>query len=41
MKLITETTYNINTKSDDKNLYIEGIFSSAGKKNKNGRVYPK
>lgn len=41
MKLITETTYNIATKQKDKNLYIEGIFSTAEEKNRNGRVYPK
>lgn len=40
MKLITETTYDISTKKDDnKNLYIEGIFSTAEERNKNGRIY--
>lgn len=41
MKLITETTYNVSTKNDEKSLYIEGIFSTANEKNRNGRIYPK
>lgn len=41
MKLITETTYNISTKKDEKSLYIEGIFSTAEERNRNGRIYPK
>lgn len=41
-KLITESNFEILTESDQKkNLYITGIFSSAEKKNKNGRIYPK
>ena len=41
MKLITETTYNISTKKSEKNLYIEGIFSTAEERNRNGRIYSK
>ena len=41
MKLITETTYNISTKQKEKSLYIEGIFSTAEERNRNGRIYPK
>ena len=41
MKLITETTYNISTKKDEKSLYIEGIFSTAEERNRNGRIYSK
>jgi len=43
LKLITETSYNfeINESEDKKRLYISGVFSSAEKKNKNGRIYPR
>lgn len=41
MKLITETTYNISTKKDEKSLFIEGIFSTAEERNRNGRIYSK
>ena len=41
MKLITETTYNISTNKSEKNLYIEGIFSTAEERNRNGRIYSK
>ncbi len=46
MKLITDVLYNtisLNESVEDgqKNLYIEGIFAQAVKKNRNGRVYPK
>ena len=44
MKLITETTEDIQficeDKNGDKEYFIEGIFMQADKKNKNGRVYP-
>ena len=44
--MITESNYEIKTsinESEDgkKELFIEGIFASAEKKNKNGRIYPK
>lgn len=39
MKLITEMSENIIAESIGKSLYVSGIFSSAGIKNKNGRVY--
>ena len=39
--LITETSDKIVTESIGKDLYVSGIFSSAGVKNKNGRVYEK
>jgi len=41
VKLITETTYNISTNKSEKNLYIEGIFSTAEERNRNGRIYSK
>lgn len=43
LKLITETSYDFEIKEskEDKTLYLMGIFSSAEKKNKNGRVYKK
>lgn len=42
LKLITESNFDILTEEDsNKNLYVTGIFSSANKKNKNGRTYPK
>jgi len=46
MKLIKEVQANLNylaEESEDgkKNLYIEGIFMQADKKNKNGRLYPR
>lgn len=41
MKLITESNFDIKVEKDDKKLYITGLFSSAEKKNNNGRIYPK
>jgi len=43
MKLITESTFDITTSinEDNKSMYIEGVFATAERKNKNGRVYPK
>lgn len=42
MKLITETSYNVSAnKKENKSLYIEGIFSTASIKNRNGRIYTK
>lgn len=49
MKLICETIDNsihaiseeIDEATQQKNLYIEGIFVQAEKKNRNGRIYPK
>jgi len=42
MKLITESNFDVKTSTDDKKrMYIEGIFSTAEVKNKNGRIYPK
>lgn len=43
MKLITETSFDIscNEDTDCKDLYIEGIFSTANVKNINGRIYTK
>jgi len=41
MKLITETSDKIVTESVGKDLYVSGIFSSAGVRNNNGRVYEK
>ena len=41
MKLITEMSENIITESIGKNLYVTGVFSSAGVKNHNGRIYEK
>jgi len=43
VKMITETSFNFEIKEskEDKKLYIMGVFSSAEKQNKNGRVYPK
>jgi hypothetical protein len=45
MKLITESNFEVSIISEgqeeNKSLYIEGIFSSAEKKNKNGRIYSK
>lgn len=42
-KLITETSYQFKIEEDKKggNLYLMGVYSSANKKNRNGRVYPK
>lgn len=44
MKLITEfydqTTTLVEETDGKKNLYIEGIFMQAEKKNRNGRIYP-
>jgi hypothetical protein len=46
MKLITEEVLNVqfltelDEKSGKKEMYIEGIFMQAEKKNRNGRVYP-
>jgi len=41
MKLITETSYNVLAKKNEKHMFIEGIFSTATIKNRNGRIYPK
>ena len=42
MQIITETTFDVKTSTDDnKRLFIEGIFATANKKNANGRVYEK
>ncbi len=45
MKLITELSENISplveSKGDNKNLYIEGIFMQSEIKNRNGRIYPR
>jgi len=42
MKIITESTFDVKTSTDDnKRLFIEGIFATANKKNKNGRIYEK
>ena len=41
MKLITERSYDYTVESDKKNLYIMGIFSTADKQNRNGRIYKK
>lgn len=44
MKLITESNYNIVIEGKEdpkKSLYLTGLFSSANKKNQNGRIYPK
>ncbi len=42
MKLITETSFNVTAnKKENKSLYIEGIFSTAAIKNRNGRIYTK
>jgi Prohead core protein protease. len=44
MKLITESRFDVAWKAvdeDGKNLYIEGIFSSAEIMNENGRRYRK
>ena len=45
MKLITEHFDNLEYITEDKdgkkNIFIEGIFMQAEKKNRNGRVYPK
>lgn len=42
LKLITETTFSdlILEKSDSGDLFIEGIFMQAERKNHNGRIYP-
>jgi hypothetical protein len=41
-KLICESNYNVTLNEDEKkNMYIEGIFASAERKNENKRVYPK
>ena len=41
--MITESTFDINTiiSEDTKSMYIEGIYATAEKENKNGRVYSK
>lgn len=39
LKLITETSENIIAESIGRSLYVSGIFSSAGIRNLNGRVY--
>lgn len=43
VKLITELNENVHiiTESESKNLYVEGIYSTAELKNKNGRRYKK
>lgn len=42
MKLITETSYDFQTKQTNTgSLYVDGIFSSVNKKNRNGRIYSK
>lgn len=41
MFLITESNFNIKTDKKEKQIFLEGIFASAEKKNQNGRVYPK
>lgn len=43
LKLITECSYDVQLVEDakDKSLYVVGIFSSAEKKNANGRIYKK
>lgn len=42
MKLITETNYDIAVnKNESEHLFIEGVFTTANTKNKNGRIYPK
>ena len=42
MKLITETSYNFEIiESKSKGTYAVGVFSSAGIKNNNGRIYEK
>jgi hypothetical protein len=45
-KLITESNFDIESKLEEsengkKKLYIEGIFATAERKNRNGRIYPK
>lgn len=41
LKLITETSFGlVSEKSQEGDLYIEGIFLQAEKKNHNGRIYP-
>lgn len=43
LKLITETSHDIEISESKKNkdFYITGIFSSAERKNNNGRIYPR
>jgi hypothetical protein len=41
VKLITERSYDYTVESDKKNLYIMGVFSTADKQNRNGRIYKK
>ncbi len=42
VKMITEASYDLNiNESEDKKLYVEGIFAVAEKKNANKRVYGK
>ena len=41
-KLITESNFSVEiNESQDKTLYVEGVFASAETRNQNGRVYPK
>jgi len=40
VKPLMEDTVNEFTKEKQKSLFIEGIFSGYGQKNKNGRIYP-
>lgn len=41
VKLITESSFNYNLKEEGKDLFIEGIFSTADVMNNNGRRYPR
>lgn len=42
MLMITESNFDVKTSIDEnKRMYIEGIFATANKTNKNGRVYEK
>jgi hypothetical protein len=42
LKMITEASYNVSVnESENKNMYLTGIFASAETKNQNKRVYPK
>jgi len=45
MKLLVENISEVNVinegKSDGKDVFIEGIFMEIGKKNRNGRIYPR
>ena len=41
MKLLTEVSQRVQVSSDDNNMFVEGIFSSAENRNINGRIYKK